>query len=83
MKSENNTKMTQLEKEGWERKFTIEEHRVDEYRELYESLDQEVRVEPVVPSEMEGCTECFKVECDKYRTIYTRSKQHTSIQHEK
>lgn len=53
-------------------KFTIEEHRVDEYVELYKSLNQEVRVEPVVPGEMEGCTECFKVDCNKYRIIYTR-----------
>ncbi len=66
-----------LEKEGWERKFTIEEHRVEEYRELYESLDQEVRVEPVVPGEMEGCFECFKADCDKYRIIFTRQKQPT------
>ncbi len=66
-----------MEKEGWERKFTIEEHRVDEYKELYESLDQEVRVEPVVPGEMEGCNECFKTDCDKYRTVFTRSKQHS------
>ncbi len=64
----------QLEKEGWIKKFTIEEHRVDEYRELYESLDQEVRVEFVVPSEIEGCSSCFEVKCDKYKVIYTRSK---------
>ena len=65
-------KRNQLEKEGWIKKFTIEEYRVNEYVELYESLDQEVRVEPVIPSEMEGCNECFKVECSNYRVIYTR-----------
>ncbi|MHA1994967.1 MAG: hypothetical protein ACW97Z_10525 [Candidatus Hodarchaeales archaeon] len=63
---------SQLEEKGWERKFITEEHRVIEYVELYESLDQEVRVEPVIPSEMEGCSECFKVECSNYRVIYTR-----------
>ena len=69
--------MSQLEKEGREKKFTIEEHRVEEYKELYESLDQEVRVDPVVPGEMEGCAECFKDDCDKYRVIYTRLKKVT------
>lgn len=67
-------KKSRLEEEGWEKKFTIEENRVNEYVELYESLDQEVRVEPVVPGEMEGCAECFKADCDNYRIIYTRSK---------
>ena len=74
MTSENNPKKSQLEKEGWVKKFTIEEHRVDEYKELYESLGQEVKVEPIVPSEIEGCTECFKIECEKYRTIFTKQK---------
>lgn len=71
------TRKSQLEKEGWKKKFTIEEHRVEEYRELYESLNQEVRIEPVVPGEMEGCTDCFKKNCDKYRVIYTRGKEIT------
>lgn len=76
MKSEETTKKSQLEKEGWEKKFTIEEHRVDEYAELYKSLNQEVRVEPVIPGEMEGCAECFKKDCSTYRIIYTRPKQY-------
>ncbi|MFX0124399.1 MAG: hypothetical protein ACFFAE_12225 [Candidatus Hodarchaeota archaeon] len=71
------TKRTQLEREGWEKKFTIEEHRVNEYVELYKSLNQEVRVEFVVPGEIEGCSECFKADCDKYRIIYTRGKEVT------
>ncbi|MFW9905248.1 MAG: hypothetical protein ACFFFH_12990 [Candidatus Thorarchaeota archaeon] len=74
MKTEDKTRKSQLEKEGWEKKFTIEEHRVDEYVELYKSLNQEVLVEPVVPGEMEGCTECFKRNCTNYRIIYTRLK---------
>lgn len=74
MKTEDNTRKSQLEKEGWEKKFTIEEHRVDEYVELYKSLNQEVLVEPVIPGEMEGCVECFKRNCTNYRIIYTRVK---------
>lgn len=75
MKNGNNPKNSKQAKKGWVKKFTIEEHRVDEYKELYESLGQEVKVESVVPSEIEGCAECFKVDCEKYRTIYTRPKK--------
>ena len=77
MTNVNKAKRSQLEKEGWTRQFTIEEHRVSEYVEVYESLGHEVRVEPVVPSEleMEKCQACYAAECDKYRTIYTRQKQ--------
>ncbi|MFQ6123973.1 MAG: hypothetical protein ACE5R6_05115 [Candidatus Heimdallarchaeota archaeon] len=73
----NEPKRPQLEKEGWTRQFTIEEHRVSEYVELYESLGHEVRVEPVEPSdlEMEECQACYAADCEKYRTIYTRPKQ--------
>lgn len=71
---EDNTRKSQLEKEGWERRFTVEENRVDEYVELYKSLNQEVLIEPVVPREMEGCAECFKTNCTNYRVIYTRIK---------
>lgn len=70
-------KKFQLENEGWEKKFTIEEYRVNEYVELYKSLNQEVRVEPVIPGEMEGCAECFKADCAKFRVIYTRVKKVT------
>jgi hypothetical protein len=72
-------KAKKLEEDGWVKKFTIEKPRVREYIELYESLGQEVRIESVVPSEIEGCNECFKGECNKYKVIYTRKKQHSDI----
>ncbi|MFX1254639.1 MAG: hypothetical protein ACFFCZ_23710 [Promethearchaeota archaeon] len=75
MTHEIKTRKSQLEEEGWTRQFTIEEHRVSEYVELYESLGYEVRVEPVVPGEKDECQVCYETECNKYRTIYTRSKQ--------
>ncbi len=56
----------------WERGFTVEENRVAEYVELYESIGYEVRVEPATPDEMEGCQECFKVDFDNLRTIYIK-----------
>jgi hypothetical protein len=64
----------ELEADGWIKKFTIEEQRIPEYVELYESLNQEVRVVPVIPDEIEGCATCFEVECNKFKAIYTRPK---------
>ncbi len=72
------TKTTQLEQKGWVKQFTIEEDRVEEFAELYESLGQEVHIEVAIPSELEGdCKVCYESECTKYRIIYTRQKQHT------
>ena len=42
----------------WERGFTVEEGRVKEYVELYESIGYEVRVEPATPDEQEECQTC-------------------------
>ncbi len=58
----------------WERGFTIEENRVAEYVELYESIGYEVRVEPATPDEQEDCQECFKADFDNLRTIYIKRK---------
>ena len=42
-----------LRGKDWERGFTVEEHRVSEYVELYESIGYEVRVEAATPDEQE------------------------------
>jgi hypothetical protein len=64
----------ELEAQGWTRQFTIEVERADEYVELYESLGNEVRVEPVTPDLLasEECTACILAAREKYRIIYTR-----------
>jgi hypothetical protein len=56
----------------WERGFTVEENRVAEYVELYESIGYEVSVEPATPEEQEDCQECFKADFDNLRTIYIK-----------
>jgi hypothetical protein len=61
-----------LRGKDWEKGFTIEEHRVNEYVELYESIGYEVRVEPAIPDEQEECQTCFKAEFDNLRTIYIK-----------
>ncbi len=52
-----------------EKGFTIEEHRVKEYVELYESIGYDMRVEPATPDEEEDCQTCFKANFDNLRTI--------------
>ncbi len=74
MTKHRNSQIDALEKEGWVRKFTVEENRVEEYVTLYRSLGQEVRIEPVVPSEREECQICYETECGRYKTIYTKSR---------
>ena len=62
----------------WERTFTIEERRVSEYVDLYESIGYEVRVEPATPDEIQECQACFKVDFDNLRTIYIRRNKNKS-----
>jgi len=59
----------------WERGFTVEENRVKEYVELYESIGYEVRVEPATPNEVEECQVCFKADFKNLRTIYIKRKE--------
>ena len=68
-------KREELEKEGWERRSIIDEPRVKELVDLYESLGFETHIEAVRPEEMVGeCTECFETNCTKYKAIYTRKQ---------
>ncbi len=69
------TRDGQLQKEGWTRRFIYDEPRLSEAKEMYESLGLEVRLEPVIPEELdEGCDTCFKEYPDRYKVIYTRPK---------
>ena len=73
-----------LEAEGWVQRFTIEAERADEYVELYQSLGEEVRVEPVTSDllEAEECATCLLAACDKYVVIYTRPCDLIAREHE-
>ncbi len=59
----------------WERGFTIEENRVKEYVELYESIGYDVLIEPATPNEAANCQACFKADFDNLRTIYIKQKK--------
>jgi hypothetical protein len=75
--------MTRREEEltrlGWEKRFTADEPRLSEMKEMYESIGFEVLLEPLPAREElaacaeSGCTACFDVDPDRYRIIYTRA----------
>jgi hypothetical protein len=67
------TREKQLKKEGWEKRFTIDEPRLSEMLEQYRELGFEVLLEPVDLSS-EECTSCIAVDPKRYKTIYTRPK---------
>ncbi len=69
------TREEELKKEGWEKRFTIDEPRLSEMAEQYKALGFEVLLEPVGPSSSEECTTCITAFSDRYKTIYTRKKR--------
>jgi hypothetical protein len=70
------TREEELKKDGWEKRFTIDEPRLSEMVEQYKELGFEVLLEPVDTSS-EECFTCLKdpASYDYYKTIYTRHKE--------
>ncbi|MBI4442351.1 MAG: hypothetical protein HY649_03125 [Acidobacteria bacterium] len=67
------SKIAELEKEGWQMQFTTDEPRLSEAVELYESLGYEVRLEPACSElPLPECSTCYELFCEKYKTIFTR-----------
>lgn len=69
------TREEELKRQGWEKRFTIDEPRLSEMAEQYKELGFEVLLEPFEPSS-EECTTCLKdpLSSRLYKTIYTRQK---------
>ena len=67
------TREEELKKEGWEKRFTIDEPRLSEAVTQYEEIGFEVLLEPVDTSS-EECTSCLTAISDRYKTIYTRRR---------
>ncbi len=72
------TREEELKKEGWEKRFTIDEPRLSEMIEQYKELGFEVLLEPVDISS-EECTTCIIASRDRYKTIYTRQKNSSKL----
>ena len=60
----------------WERRSIIDNDRVSEQVEMYESIGFEVMVKDVDPDHLpqEYCKECFTANQEKYKILYTRKK---------
>lgn len=75
MNGEQASPAQELKAQGWIRQFDIETERADYFAEVYESIGDEVRIEPMIPELMvrEECAVRFIVDdFDKYVVIYTR-----------
>jgi len=66
----------ELTEEGWERRFTAEDPRLTEMKQLYESMGLEVLVEPGSAEEGQECGRCFDLKGfeGRYKTIFTRCR---------
>jgi hypothetical protein len=60
----------------WERRSIIDNDRVSEQVEMYESIGFDVMVKDVDPEQLpeEYCKECFIANPEKYKILYTRKK---------
>ena len=71
-----------LESQGWQRRFSAQEPRLSEMKDLYESLGLEVTiVDGGIPEDDQECTSCFDLEgfSNQYKTIYTRGQEKGQI----
>ena len=65
----------ELEKKGWIKRNTIDDPRLSEIIEEYESLGFEVHLEPMKLEDLDKeCRICYKNQLDKLETVYTRKK---------
>ncbi len=66
----------ELEKEGWVKRTTIDEPRLSEIVEEYESLGFDVHLEPVKVEDLdEECRRCYQNQINKIRTVYVRKRK--------
>ena len=61
---------------NWVRRCILDNHRVSEQVEMYESIGFEVMVKDVDPDNLpqEYCKECYIANSEKYKILYTRKK---------
>ena len=73
MTKSSNLREEELKKEGWVKRTALEEPRLSEVIELYESLGFEILLEPTRPGDMGAeCSKCYEKNCTKYSVVYTR-----------
>jgi hypothetical protein len=65
----------ELQKQGWEKRFIMDELRLSEAVAQYREIGFEVLLDPVDPAS-EECTSCLT---DRYKTVYTRPKKEMGV----
>jgi hypothetical protein len=68
------TREEELTGKGWQKQSTNDEPRLSELADMYQEIGYQVHLEPFHPEEEPGCTECMKLQADRYKTIYIRKK---------
>ena len=68
------TREQELAGQGWEKRTIYDEPRLSELVDMYEEMGFEVLLEPVIPEEEPGCSECMKIVPERYKVLYTRKK---------
>ena len=66
--------VSELEKQGWIKRTTIDEPRLSEIILEYEALGFEVHLEPLKLEDLEECRSCYEKQIDKIKTVYVRKK---------
>ena len=66
--------VSELEKQGWIKRTTIDEPRLSEIILEYEALGFEVHLEPLKLEDLEECCSCYEKQIDKIKTVYVRKK---------
>ncbi len=64
----------ELKKDGWTKRFIMDEPRLSEAVVQYEEIGFEVLLDPVDTS-AEECTSCVTTFSDRYKTLYTRPQK--------
>ena len=66
----------ELTKQGWQKRTTIDDSRLQEIKKEYESLGFEVHLEPITKDDFKKeCKNCYLNKIDKFKIIYIRKKQ--------
>jgi hypothetical protein len=63
-----------LVEKGWEKQATYDEPRLSEIVQMYEEIGFDVHLEPFDPEDQTECSECMKIDPDRFKTVYTRKK---------
>ena len=64
----------ELKKDGWTKRFTMDEPRLSQAVVQYEEIGFEVLLDPIDTSS-EECTSCMTTSIGRYKTIYTRPQK--------